>query len=128
MKFLKRLRTYLIGVLLGVILVILFFKDRVSVLTSWLPANRVKIELVEANLTIDSLVKAQTACLNWTTEDWKRQFLNCDVNFSDSEVQQQPRRYILEFENDTLLKLEVSIQDTTAVVLKGALVKGICGN
>ena len=128
MKFLKRLRTYLIGVLLGSILVILFFKDRVSVLTSWLPANRVKIELAEANLTVDSLVQAKTACLNWTADDWKRQFLNCDVNFSESEVQQQPRRYILEFENDTLLKLEVSIQDTTAVVLKSVLAKSICGN
>ena len=124
--FFKRLRTYSIGVLLGVALVIFFFKDRVSVLTSWLPANRVKIEIAEAQLSVDTTLGKQLACLKWTKDDWQRQILNCSVDFSESETREKPRVYWLNFENDTLENVQVSIQDSSAVILSGTIVKGIC--
>lgn len=96
MKFNKRLRLYIFGVIIGCALVALFFKGRLSTFTSWLPGNRV-LELLrksEAEYTPQAL--CQLECLGLDTADVRTVKNQGNVRFKLSEVREDPKTYVVD--------------------------------
>ena len=88
MTFWKRLRTYLVGVSLGLLLVYVFFKDRD--LSGWTPQGRVLIAIDSSDVTFSERAKCQFRCNNFKLENWREVHNLAAVNFSESNTQQKP--------------------------------------
>jgi len=93
MKFARRLRSFLIGVGLGCILVAFFFYDRLNLLTDWLPNERVlvRLQMTEAAYTPESLCRLE--CLGLDTADVSVLKREGNVRFKFSDTQTEPKRY-----------------------------------
>jgi len=131
MTFWKRLRTYLIGVGLGLLIVYFIFGDRD--LSSWTPQRRVLTTIDSSEVSISERAKCQLACLNMQEEDWKKVQHEAEVNFSESNTKKKPCPiYQLGSnfkESDFLLIWEVC-EDQEKVKLMGISKKGVncqCG-
>lgn len=96
MSFLKRFRSYFIGFGIGIIMVMFIFRDRANLFTSWLPENRVLIELYQDSVITTPLTECQLACLGTNLSEFKEGLKeNTSVEFSKSKPQQKPREYCL---------------------------------
>ncbi len=119
MKFLRRLRLYLIGVGLGCILVVFFFRERLSVLTSWLPNERVLLRL---EMTHDSTAPGAQCfieCLELDSLAFAELFVEGDVRFDLSEAQVEPKKYVVDSRyKDRLLRYTFLASDSSAILSK----------
>ena len=105
MGFLRRLRYYLIGVGLGILLVLAIFKDRN--LGSWTPVNQIKGEIKEKAFVADDKLNCILACLEMDTTQFKDLLVSADINFKSSQVENQNNRiYLLEL-NDRHFELNI---------------------
>lgn len=92
MTFQKRLQLYLFGVFLGIIVVyFLLFHNRQRNLTSWLPSNRIYIDIAEKPFDLnDSTTLKFIKCFssNVDTALVKNIILATSINFGKSKVHQ----------------------------------------
>ena len=88
MTFWKRLRTYLVGVGLGLLIVYVFFKDRD--LSGWTPQGRVLTAIDSSNFSISERAMCQMNCYRLQTEEWRLIHNEASVNFSESNVKKKP--------------------------------------
>ncbi|MBL4708350.1 MAG: hypothetical protein JKY48_07940 [Flavobacteriales bacterium] len=88
MTFWKRLRTYLIGVGLGLLMVYVFFKDRD--LGGWTPQGRVLTTIDSSAVTLSDRALCQLNCYQIPKEEWRMIHNVADVNFSESNVRKKP--------------------------------------
>lgn len=88
MTFWKRLRTYFVGVGIGLIVVYFFFGDRD--LNNWTPQSRVLNGIDSAEVKISERAACQLKCLSIETEDLKEVKAAAKVNFSESNTQKKP--------------------------------------
>ena len=88
MTFWRRVRTYLIGFGLGLVMVYVMFGDRE--LNTWIPSKRVLTTIDSSAVTISDRAKCQLACLNLQEKDWKELQSTATVNFSESSVDKKP--------------------------------------
>jgi len=88
MTFWRRLRTYLIGVGLGLLIVYVFFNDRD--LSGWTPQGRVLTAIDSSDVTISTRAMCQFKCYNISSENWRELQVETSVNFSESNVQKKP--------------------------------------
>ena len=113
MTFWRRLRTYLIGVGLGLLIVYFIFGDRE--LNSWTPQKRVLTAIDSSEVTISERAKCQLNCLEILADDWKKVQENASVDFSESNTKKKPCPvYKLEsdyLENEFILMWEVCEKD-----------------
>ena len=112
MNFLKRLKFYLIGFILGLILVYGIFKDRSW---DWLPENKIKKFLLENPIKINYNKKE----LNLSNQLSKKIFdviINGKVNFSKSETNQNLKKYFIEYNHTTAI-FNISFNDTLCRIL-----------
>lgn len=93
MKFARRLRSFLIGVGLGCILVVFFFHDRLNLLTDWLPNERVlvRLQMTEAAYTPEAMCRLE--CLGLDTADVSLLKREGNVRFKLSDTRTEPKRY-----------------------------------
>lgn len=100
MKFLRRLRYYLFGFLIGCGFVVFFFQGRLSVLTSWLPGNRVLelLTLSEAHYSSEALCRLE--CFHLDTADVSLAKSEGDVRFKLSTTDTIPKLYVVDSESD----------------------------
>ena len=113
MNFLNRLKFYLIGLVLGLLLIYSLFKDREW---DWLPENKVKKFILETPLKIN-LKKDQTAIL--TDQFSKKIFdliINGNVNFSESKTKFTNKKYVIEYKNSSAL-FNISFEDTLCRII-----------
>ena len=113
MNFLNRLKFYLIGLGLGLLLIYSLFKDREW---DWLPENKVKKFILETPLKIN-LKKDQTAIL--TDQFSKKIFdliINGNVNFSESKTKFTNKKYVIEYKNSSAL-FNISFEDTLCRII-----------
>ncbi len=93
MTFLRRLRTFAIGLILGILLVIFFFNDRLHILTDWLPGNRVLLRLQLTEAAYTPVAMCQLHCLGLDTADVSLVKREGDVRFKYSDTRTEPKRY-----------------------------------
>lgn len=117
MKFTRRLRLYLTGFFLGSLLVVFFFNDRLSVLTSWLPNNRVLFRIENTYSGSTDLAKCQMDCYQIDSAMVNYSFEEGDVDFGLSETRATPQVYVVETRyEDRLIRLSFETADSTAVL------------
>lgn len=88
MTFWRRVRIYLVGFGLGLIMVYVMFGDRE--LNTWTPSKRVLTAIDSSSVLISERAKCQMTCLNLQTNDWKEIQAIAEVNFSESNVDKEP--------------------------------------
>lgn len=111
MNFLNRLKYYLFGVGLGILLVMAIFKDRK--LTSWTPRNQVMKEIKNKELILSDKNSECLKCLGFNTKkEIIDLLLSSNIDFGKSEVENHDERlYMLTFEDTELYKITVSITE-----------------
>ena len=88
MTFWKRLRIYLVGVGLGLLIVYVFFKDRD--LTGWTPQGSVLTAIDSSEVHISERAMCQFECYDFSVKNWKEIHAIASVNFSESNVRKEP--------------------------------------
>lgn len=117
MKFTKRLRLYLTGFLMGCLLVVFFFNERLSVLTSWLPNNRVLFRIETTLNDTTDLAKCQMECLKVDTAMINYAYQEGDVQFRMSETRVDPMIYVIDTRyEDRLVRLFFETAESSAVL------------
>ncbi|MEM9053643.1 MAG: hypothetical protein AAGC47_16430 [Bacteroidota bacterium] len=118
MKFTRRLRLYLTGFLFGIILVIFFFGERVSVLTAWLPNNRVLQSLEDTYQGESDLAQCQINCFELDTAAISFSFDEGDVQFGMSETRSVPKMYVVDTRyEDRLIRLSFETADSLSTLV-----------
>jgi hypothetical protein len=131
--FLRRLRFYLIGVALGSVMVVFYFKDRTSVLTSWLPKHRVMWDAQHYPHSTESLHKCYLNCLQISPELWNDFITDYQVEFGRSDVRNGNRNYHFNATKSSgkigrkAEFLKVSLRDTVVAINYVQLPSGSCG-
>lgn len=113
--FFRRLRTYLIGVFLGSIMVYFFFQDRLSLFTSWTPKNRVLTAIETSDWQMSKLDSCTFECLGVKE---KQTLLNeASVLFSESksEIDNPVRYYIVGNESLQLNSVKVNFENDSLI-------------
>ena len=108
MDFLRRLKYYLIGVGMGTLLVWGIFKDRE--LGTWTPKNQVNEDIQKMSIDFTSYIECKLACLEIDTILLKQKVILGDINFKESEVEdQKDRTYVIELEDEVINSIQVNI-------------------
>lgn len=125
MNFLNRLKYYLIGVGLGILIVMSIFKDRK--LTSWTPNNQVIKQIEEFPLKLSSIDLCRIECLEISVDSLKTYLLNGDVDFSSSDVHSEGGKiYAIEIESEIVSAVRIKINEESCEVLELNLLKENC--
>lgn len=96
MNFWKRLRLYLIGFGIGILVVIVIFNQRLSLLTSWMPGQRVQDRLLQTEALYSDRSICQLKCLGLDTVDVRLAKEEGDIRFRLSETHGDPKVYVLD--------------------------------
>lgn len=88
MTFWRRLRIYLVGVGLGLLIVYVFFGDRD--LSGWTPQGRILTAIDSSNVTISPRAKCQLECNQMAMDEWRMVHTAASVDFSESSTQKKP--------------------------------------
>lgn len=120
MKILKRFRLYLVGVLIGSLMVAVLFRDKVHLFTAWLPENRVIQEITDKKIQPSPLASCQLKCLNLPFEVLRSHLsTQTSVEFSQSQTKGNPRTYLLIQDlKSQKIQLSVVVGDSSAVLSK----------
>lgn len=115
--FYRRLRAYIIGIALGIVMVLVIFKDRASLFTAWTPGNRVKTEIRESRDSVSERASCQLLCLGLSSSALFDSLSSADVNFKESQTSSQPKTYLLEREiHGSTTGFFVQLADSTALL------------
>src|SRR5688572_8337673 len=95
MNFWRRLRFYLIGVAIGLVVSFSFFKNRGC---GWLPGNRILNTLSGSMILVTDSTRCLMDCNNVSDEDVFRMFVDGDVLFSESQTRENPKIYVVQGE------------------------------
>lgn len=110
MKFWQRLRVYLIGVGIGVVLSIIIFGGRGC---DWTPTNRVKKRVFSGEIYTSDSLYCQMECQERDSAAVYDFINEADVDFSLSETQSTPKVYHLSHEGEVM---KIALYDTTSTI------------
>jgi hypothetical protein len=88
MNFGRRLRTYLVGVGLGLLMVYVFFGDRD--LSSWTPEGRILTTIDSSAMVFSERAICQMNCLQLSDSTIYKIQESAEVNFSESSTRREP--------------------------------------
>lgn len=91
MNLSQRFTRYLIGVMIGLGLVFVFFGQRSC--TDWMPNDRVLFRLSETEMIITKKARCELNCQGMDTEDLLHLLRTGNVDFSESETRSTPIIY-----------------------------------
>ncbi len=122
MTFKRRLTLYIFGVLIGTAMVAVFFNGRTSVLTDWMPNNRVLSNLSNFPGTVSSKAQCQLDCLEISDEELALLKSEGDVDFSKSRTKSTPRMYVVSHDlNAGLATMKFEVADSATVLIDVAM-------
>lgn len=113
MTFLKRLRYYIIGFGIGIVMSVILFGQRGC---DWTPANRVLKQIATSQILISDSVKCVMAANNIKEDDIFQMLNNGDVLFSESNTQSSPKDYVIQHPDKEFKLLFVVRNDSVSVV------------
>ncbi len=119
MNFRQRLSRFLIGVLIGVVLSGFFFKDKLGLLTSWLPGNRV-IDRIQMSYWMMSEHEAcLLACHKLDAASLKIALEEAKVDFGSSQTKDPIKEYAVSlYHEPEVLDMRFSLNDSTATLVQ----------
>jgi hypothetical protein len=119
MTFARRLRAYIIGLILGIVLVSLIFRERLHVLTDWLPGNRVLMELRSNPLAVTPKALCEMRCMELDTATLREAMLRGSVQFGESSTRTSPRIYAVDLRvGDALCRYYLSPSDSLTLLTR----------
>jgi hypothetical protein len=115
--FLHRLKFYLIGVGLGILIVMAIFKDRKF--TSWTPKNQIFKEIKENAMSMDESTNCIFTCIGLSHDTLIKQYISeGSINFGSSNVKdQKAREYLIEFDSGEVESLVIVLFSETTEIL-----------
>lgn len=126
MNFFQRLKRYLLGVALGIVLVLFFFNDRIDLFTSWMPNERVLERLRQTDLVIPDSVECRLNCHQLDSAAISGLLSEGDVNFAKSFTNQEPKLYKVAFEQHEIpVRLTFACTDSTSAVVEVLSLEGL---
>ncbi|MFM7566156.1 MAG: hypothetical protein ACKO4K_05375 [Flavobacteriales bacterium] len=113
--FLRRLKYYGIGFGIGLVFVVLLFKQKGC---SWTPGNRVKESLLSRVMVADSIDLAFLKQQHISTEGLRKLLENSSVSFSESDIKPARKTYVLfgELPNGKSLTYLITLHDQDFLV------------
>ncbi len=118
MNFPQRLKRFMFGVLIGVLLSAFFFRDKLDLFTSWLPGNVVKTR-VEDSYRYE--LKKTDCLLNCYSLSWDSLMVlvdDGDVDFGRSKRDEEPKEYqITHVDSGTEMRFAVRDSSVTLLTL-----------
>ena len=107
----RRVKYYLIGLGMGLVVTFFIFGNRGC---SWLPENRVKTQIESSAIVRTDSMKCILAC-NDISDDFIYELVkNGEVLFSESQVRNEPKVYVIEYED---IKLHFAIEEDSVVAI-----------
>ncbi len=133
MNFPQRLKRYLIGFIIGIGFVLIFFNGRLGVLTSWLPGNRVRELLIKSEAQYTPQALCQLSCYQLDTADVTTMKATGNVRFKLSDTHSNPKHYVLDAKLHTRkVRMTFATADSTANLISVTLPEDIepcsCGD
>lgn len=117
MNFARRLRTFLIGFGIGCLLVVLFFRERLSMLTDWLPNERVLVRLQMTDAAYTPTALCLLECLELDTADVSLLKREGNVRFKHSDTQSEPKMYAVDRRfGDHLVRMTFAADDSVSTL------------
>jgi hypothetical protein len=119
MNFKQRLSRFLIGVLIGVVLSGFFFKDKLGLLTSWLPGNRVIDRIQMSYWMMSDHEACLLDCHELDVETLKIALEDAKVDFGSSQTKPPVKEYAVSlFQDPDVLNMRFSLNDSTATLVQ----------
>jgi hypothetical protein len=118
----SRLMRYLIGVMIGLILVFVFFGKRSC--SDWMPNQRILEALSSKDIVISSKSRCEMNCLNLTDADLAYLIKGGNVNFSESNTRTIPKMYLIEAErsaDEIKYSMQFELRDSSSVLISAAI-------
>lgn len=113
MNFGNRLKYYMLGIGLGVIISYMFFGNRSC--GAWLPGNRIKAAILDFEWFSNDKIDCQLTNLQFSADSLVSFVENSSVNLNKSNTESDPRIYSLTQNNNELF-FAVSFTDSSAYV------------
>lgn len=118
MNLTQRFQRYFVGVVIGLILVFVFFGERSC--TDWLPNDRVLDRLSETDMIITKKARCEMNCAGLVDEDLLHLLRTGNVEFNQSQTRTYPLVYYVEASResddyDYAMKFEARDSTTTLI-------------
>lgn len=118
MTFRKRLRYYVVGLSMGLVVSFMFFKNRGC---SWLPGNRVLDNISSSVILRDDSILCVMQCNHITDKDMFEMFYTGTVNFSESKTHDVFKTFVLSgtrSADKTPFKLAFHVVDSISYIVE----------
>jgi hypothetical protein len=114
----KRFRLFLIGFIIGIIVVIIAYGEKSKTMFDWTPEGRVLKRLKLTEKVVNDSMQCILDCNNFDQKHWEYMYLEGKVNFSRARTKPYPI-YSVTIENDSipLTKLTFLAKDSTSVLI-----------
>lgn len=122
MNLTQRFSRYLLGVVIGLILVFIFFGKRSC--SDWMPNDRILLRLSETDMIITKKSRCLLDCQGLGDEDLLHLLRTGDVIFRESETRSYPLIYLVEAERETDgldYSMKFEARDSTTTLINVAL-------
>ncbi len=114
-KFARRLRLYLIGVVMGILMVVVIFGERTELLTAWLPENAVIRAINTSEWQLDQQDSCAFTVLGDSLQSWKSGLEEADVLFSESNPKGEQRSYTLALKEKHIQSFQITFINDSLV-------------
>ncbi len=115
MNFTQRLKRYLVGIFIGVLLSFFLFGNRNC--NSWLPGERVRYMINEQPLRFTDEVRCLVNCYGLPAGYVSTIALEGKPNYRKSEQREAPQRYLMEGGPGGKSSAMVELRDTASLVI-----------
>ncbi len=126
MTFGRRLRLYILGVLMGCLMVVFFFQGRLSILTDWMPNNRVLLRLQQTDALYTDVALCELRCIDLDTAHVSALKADGDVQFNLSDTHKEPKTYVVDaVVKEKKVRMTFLAADSSSTLLGAKLVEDV---
>jgi hypothetical protein len=113
----RRIRIYLFGFILGIIMVVFLYGDKYDTIVGWTPEKRVLKRLKLTEKIISDSMQCILECYHFNDEDWKLLYTVGDVNFTEARTKPFPIYSVDVTTNSNKFHLRFLAKDSLSVLI-----------